>query len=132
MSRFFEFSESGVNGFTDVSDTHWALPYINNAYSRVWVNGYGDGTFHPNNPTSRAEAVTLLNRVLERVPNPETINEHKGEYIYKRLGTNRLFNDITYSHWAYYQIMEAAIEHEFELNTQGLEVWTEVSIPWLD
>jgi fimbrial isopeptide formation D2 family protein len=132
ISRFFEFIEFGENSFTDVSDNHWALAYINNAYSRVWVNGYEDGTFRPNDATTRAEAVTLLNRVLERTPNPATINEHKEDYVYERLGTTRLFNDITNTHWAYYQIIEAAIAHEFELNAQDLEVWTEISIPWLD
>jgi hypothetical protein len=76
--------------------------------------------------------VVLINRVLERNPNPATINEQKGDYLYERLGTDRLFNDITGTHWAYYQIMAAAIEHEVELNAQGLEVWTEISIPWLD
>jgi hypothetical protein len=41
----------------------------------------------------------------------------------------RLFTDITNSHWAFYQIMEAAIEHDFSVD-EDLEVWVEISIPW--
>ena len=132
MSRFFDMDENGVNNFSDVSDVHWALAYIMNASAKGWVEGFPDGTFRPSNATSRAEAVAVINRVLERVPNPETINEHLDEYVYELLGTNRLFNDITNAHWAFYHIMEAAIEHAFDLDEQNREVWTEISIPWLD
>ena len=83
------------------------------------------------NATSRAEAVTVINRVLRRIPNPTTINYHLNGYVYELLGTNRLFNDITNTHWAFYQIMEAAIEHMYKMDEQGREVWTEVSIPWI-
>ncbi len=36
------------------------------AYANGWVGGYADGTFHPNQTITRAEAVTILNRVLGR------------------------------------------------------------------
>ena len=132
MSRFWDLDDSGTNNFSDVADTHWAIAYIINASAKGWVEGFPDGTFRPGNATSRAEAVTVINRVLERVANPTTINYHLNGYVYERLDTNRLFNDITNAHWAFYNIMEAAIEHEFELDAQGREIWTEVSIPWLD
>ncbi|MCL2392466.1 MAG: S-layer homology domain-containing protein [Oscillospiraceae bacterium] len=121
MSRFFELNDNGVSDFSDVANTHWAIAYINNANNRGWVTGFADGTFRPNNATTRAEAVTLMNRVLERTPNPATIDYH--------LNDIQLFSDLTPAHWAFYQIMEAAIEHDFYLDAQGLEVWENVVLP---
>jgi len=121
MSRFFELRDSGVSAFSDVAETHWAIAYINNANNRGWVTGFEDGTFRPNNATTRAEAVTIMNRVLERTPNPATIDEH--------LNDIQLFNDLTNAHWAFYQIMEAAIEHDFYLDVNGREVWERVALP---
>jgi hypothetical protein len=123
---------NGTHNFTDVPATHWAIRYINNAHNRGWIIGFPDSTFRPNDATSRAETVTLFNRVLVRIPNPVTINEHLNDYVYQRLGTNRLFNDITNAHWAFYDIMEAAITHEFVWETATREVWSEISVPWLD
>ena len=131
MSRFFEMDETGVNNFTDVSVTHWAIAYINNAHNKGWVEGDGDGTFRPNAPTSRAEAVTIINRVLERVPNPVTINYHLANTLYELTGETQLFNDITSAHWAFFHVMEAAIEHDFDL-VDGREVWSAIQIPWLE
>ena len=122
MSRFFYITDTGTNNFTDVPTGHWATRYINNAHNRGWITGYQDGTFRPDNIITRAEAVTLINRVLGRVPNPVTIDYH--------LAGVRVFTDITPLHWAFYQIMEAAIEHEFTICDDGLEVWTYiVSLP---
>ena len=132
MSRFFEIVDNGVNNFIDVEGNHWAIRYINNAHNRGWIIGFGDGTFRPNNATTRAEAVTLLNRILERRPDPQSVRDT----LYPHLAENfdmhaGLFNDITNSHWAYYDVMEAAVEHEFEWNENDLEYWSELYIPWL-
>ena len=132
MSRFFEINENGTHSFNDVSGSHWAIMYINNAVNRGWVEGFPNGTFRPNNSTTRAEAVTLLNRVLGRIPNPVTIRAHLYEYLQYHHDKHRLFTDLTDAHWAYYQIMEAATEHDFTRDNGGLEVWSEVRIPWLD
>ena len=122
MSRFFELNINGISSFADVTISHWAFAYINNAHSRGWVTGYEDGTFRPNNETNRAEAITLINRVLSRIPNPVTIDYHLANII--------VFTDLTSAHWAFYEIMEAAIEHEFELDATGLEIWTNImSLP---
>jgi hypothetical protein len=129
MSRFFDLDENGIADFSDVDSTHWAVLYINNAHNRGWILGFPDGTFRPNNSTTRAEAVTLINRVLERVPNPVTINYQLENHLYDMIGVERLFTDITNTHWAFYQIMEAAIQHEFNTD-EGLEVWIEMYIPW--
>ena len=131
MSRFWDLYENGTHSFTDVSGTHWAIMYINNAVNRGWILGYEDGTFRPDNSTTRAEAVTLLNRVLGRIPNPVTIRAHLYEYLEYHHDKHRLFTDLTNAHWAYYQIMEAATEHDFTRDNDDLEIWSEVRIPWL-
>ena len=122
VSRFFELHEADTLTFSDVSDLHWAIAYINNAVARGWVIGFEDDTFRPNNATTRAEAVTMLNRVLVRRPNPDTVNYH--------LDGKQLFTDVNSSHWAFYDIMEAAIDHEFTLDEDELEIWSSIYIPW--
>ena len=80
---------------------------------------------------TRAEAVTLINRATDRIPNPAMIDEMLETYLYDMIGVNRLFNDIARgTHWAFHQIMEAAIEHEFYMDDDGNEIWTEMFIPW--
>ena len=125
MSRFFEMHDNGVNDFSDVSASHWAFAYINNANNRGWVTGFPEGDFRPNNQTSRAEAVTLINRVLERIPNEAAIDYHLYDYLDGQL----LFNDLTPTHWAYYQIMEAAVERIYTVDEDGNETWTYMYIP---
>ena len=125
MSRFFEMQVDGNMNFSDVSESHWAFAYINNANSRGWVTGFPEGDFRPNNATSRAEAVTLINRVLERVPNPTAINYHLDDYLDGEL----LFDDLGRTHWAYYQIMEAAVERIYEVDEDGNETWMYIYIP---
>jgi len=112
MSRFFEFA-SGNNPFPDIAG-HWAYRYINSAFNKGWIYGYPDGTFRPDSSITRAETVTIVNRVLNRQPNPATIDYHVTFY---------LFSDLSRHHWAYYQIMEAAIEHEFVYDEDGDEIW---------
>jgi len=111
MSRFFAIA-SGTHSFNDIHG-HWAYMYILSAYNHGWITGYG-GSFRPDDPITRAEAVTIINRALGRTPNPETINYHI---------SNTVFPDVTRTHWAYYHIIEAAIKHEYILDDDGLEIW---------
>lgn len=53
--------------FTDVPETHWAYEAINKFAELGIIEGYEDGTFHPDEPLTRAEAVALLNRIEERL-----------------------------------------------------------------
>jgi uncharacterized repeat protein (TIGR02543 family) len=121
MSRLLEIRTNVINNFTDVNSGHWAYRYINNASSRGWIIGYEDNSFRPDNQITRAETVTVVNRVMDRIPNPSTINYH--------LAGALIFSDLTQAHWAFYQIMEAAIEHEFHRNEQGSEIWTAIIRP---
>ncbi len=107
--RFYE-RRSGSNippkdiSFTDFDSSHWAYDSIKKAYANGYVTGYPDGSLKADNVISRAETVTIVNRMLERIPDKEYIdnNLHKLiDFIDVR--------DNTY--WAYYEIFEAANTH---------------------
>ena len=57
----------GEASFTDVESTHWAADYIYRAEANGIINGMGDGTFAPDSPLTREQAVTMLGRVYELV-----------------------------------------------------------------
>lgn len=113
LSKFSESVESDVT-FTDVSEDHWAYDIIASAAAKGWISGYSDGTFHPDGTLLRSEAVTITNRVLGRSADKNTISSAAGI---------RIFPDVDKSHWAYYDIMEATIGHEYSGSGAG-EVWT--------
>ncbi len=80
--------------FIDI-DQHWAYGAIVTAYQKHWINGYGDQTFRPNQPLTRAEAVVLLDRV------------YKWEYTRNILN----FTDLSSNHWAYESIKKASAKN---------------------
>lgn len=82
--------------FTDVKSDLWSAKYIYSAYKAKYIDGYEDNTFKPDNPITRAEAVKIINSVLDR-------NDYRNE--------KNPFGDVSQNHWAYKQILEAAIEH---------------------
>lgn len=51
-------------GFTDVQSDDWYSRYVDQGVHLEWIEGYGDETFRPNAHITRAEAVTILYRVL--------------------------------------------------------------------
>ena len=74
------------------------------AKSIGWLNGYADGTFKGDNNITRAEVVTVTNHATNRTPDED--------YINKNVSTLNKFTDLkNNSHWAYYDIMEAANTH---------------------
>ena len=66
-TRFDHFVGTAAAGvtFTDIQG-HWAQKEIEHAAAIGWVEGYSDGTFRPDQYITRAETMTLVNRVLER------------------------------------------------------------------
>lgn len=99
--------------FWDVSPGHWAAGYIEDAARHGWVVGYGDGTFQPEDEISRAEVVTIVNRLLGR----------KADQDYIASGPRGLvrFPDVSSGHWAYYDILEASNHHTASMD--GAEIW---------
>ena len=107
--RFFDAYGDGTTNvvpysvFEDVTDGYWAAEYIENAAEFGWVIGYEDGTFRPTSSITRAEVVTIVNRVLNRTADQE--------YVKDNLRYLNTFTDMGRSHWAYYAVMEAANSH---------------------
>lgn len=50
--------------FSDVSPSAWYNGYVNLAYARCAINGYGDGTFGPNDPITYGQMATIALRLL--------------------------------------------------------------------
>ena len=111
----FKAAAPGVPVFNDVPSTHWAYNDINAAAAQGWTGGYEDGSFRPGQPITRAEVVSILCRVLDRNADAEYITER---YVY----LPNTFKDINSSHWAYWNVMEAANGHEYKV-VRGAEDW---------
>ena len=108
--RFFEVCGGGnaeikeqYTKFSDVSSGYWAAEYIMDAAMRGWIYGYGDGTFRAEQNITRAEVVTIVNRLLDR-----TADE---AYIARNLRKLNTFSDMAKNHWAYLDVMESANAH---------------------
>lgn len=96
---------------------HWAEEYINRAAARGWIIGDSDGNFRPDDYITRAEAVTLINRVLERNPKLKE-NLHNSMITFT--------DNLDETAWFYIDIQEAANSHEYVRNEDGTETWTNV------
>ena len=119
--RFFDAYGDGdpaimeeYSGFWDVFPGHWAAGYIEDAARYGWVVGYGDGTFHADDEITRAEVVTIINRLLGREADQDYIADHPRGLV--------LFPDVSKDYWAYYDILEAANHHEADVSADP-EVW---------
>ncbi len=101
--------------YTDVDSSYWAIKDISYAKSIGWLNGYADGTFKGDNNITRAEVVTVVNRATNRTADKEYINAN--------LTKLNQFTDLkTNTHWAWYDILEAANEHLGIVHADG-ETW---------
>ena len=103
--------------FTDIAG-HWAEAYIRLAAGNGWIEGYPDGSFRPNQSITRAETVTMINRVLERVPSEE---DH---LLSERVMLT--FPDCKSGQWFYIAIQEATNSHTYEravTEKNGDEQW---------
>ncbi|OUQ56640.1 hypothetical protein B5E58_10470 [Tyzzerella sp. An114] len=119
-SKFSELTE-GTSTFTDVAG-HWAEDYINFAYTYGWISGYPDNTFKPNQAITRAEVMSLTNRVLQRAT-------HAGDM----LDTMRTYTDVPTTAWYYEAVQEATNTHGYERTEEIVEgrgfcyeKWTEL------
>lgn len=112
-SRFAEKATGGMT-FVDVPVSHWAYDAITTAAAYGWVNGVGNGMFEPNRSISRAEAATIVNRMLGRMADQSAVDA----------GAATQFPDVTNAHWAWYNIGEATTDHDYTVNTERTEeIW---------
>ena len=101
-ARFDSGKAEENSGFTDISG-HWAEKEIERAATLGWVSGYTDGSFHPDAPITRAEAMTLINRVLCRMP------ETKADL----LDSMTKWPDNQPGAWYYLAVQEATNSHTY-------------------
>ena len=101
--------------FSDVPEGYWGYEALKNAVHRGWLEGYPDGSIKPENNITRTEAILVLNRMLDRSPDKNAINN---------AGRILQYLDVPYGYWAYYDIMEASVPHEHSAAEDGSEVWT--------
>lgn len=113
IAESFEALTWGLSPYNDVDGGHWAFRYIVSSAAKGWISGYPDGTFRPNSFISRAEAVTIVNRLLERRPDKDYIDTHKPEL--------KPFTDLKPSYWAYYEIYEAVDGHDYNRSFTDIE-----------
>lgn len=110
----------GDKTFIDVSADHWAYDSIKKAAKAGWISGYPDGTFKPDQPITRAEVVTITNRMLNRYADEDYVESHREKIIN--------YIDLDNTHWAYYPVVEATNGHEFKRKSNGKdELWLEIT-----
>ena len=117
--RFFEVTYAGEDKFSDIAD-HWAADYINKAAEAAIIAGFQDGTFRPNTYITRAQAMTIFNRVLGRAPEKDHLLN----------GMITWPDNMDTSAWYYATMQEATNSHEYEKVTADdgtvYEVWTKL------
>ena len=116
IAMFAELNKDS-EGFKDIAG-HWAEAYIKLAAGNGWIAGYPDGTFRPDQDITRAETMTMINRVLERVPSTE-----KHLLAYEVMLT---FPDNQPGDWYYIAVQEATNSHTYEryaTEKNGDEQW---------
>lgn len=104
MQRFGSLKLNENVIFSDVDANHWAKAYVGACKDAGLINGYEDGTFRPSNNITRAEAVTILNRISNRVANTKAIDNYIKE-------NGIPFTDLSKNSWYFYEVMEAAFRH---------------------
>lgn len=111
--RFANVSADVTNPFTDISTNDWFYSAVTSAVSYGWINGYGDGSFRPQATITRAEVVTIVNRMLNRTADRNFVDSN----------ATAQFDDVPNTYWAYYNIMEATIAHDHSIDNDGVESW---------
>lgn len=116
-ARFDSNGDKTTAKFSDIA-THWAKDEISIAYNNGWITGYPNGTFGPQRDITRAETMTLVNRVLNRLPETEE---------------DLLPNMVTWTDnadknaWYYLAVQEATNSHYYKFKTNSkYEKWTEL------
>lgn len=115
-ARFDKTEDVAAASFGDVA-MHWAKPEISVAANNGWINGCTDGTFHPDSKITRAEAMAMINRVLQRLP------ESKADLLD---GMIQWSDNADTSKWYYLAVQEATNSHYYELKANQHEKWTKL------
>ena len=115
-ARFDTGKSNGSRTFSDI-EGHWAKAYIERAAELGWISGFQDGTFRPDAYITRAQAVTMINRMLNRVP------EDPSDLL---PGMN-VWPDCRPGDWFYLAIQEATNSHDHRHKADSYETWTSLN-----
>ena len=115
-ARFDTGKSSGEQTFSDIQG-HWAEKYIERAAELGWIKGFEDGTFRPDAYITRAQAMTMINRVLNRIPEDES----------DLLPGMNVWPDCNPGDWFYLAVQEATNSHDFEHKAGNYETWTSLN-----
>lgn len=115
-SRFDRSNVEIKSDFNDISG-HWAEKEIRRAASLGWIKGYADGSFKPDQNITRAEAASMINRMLHRLP--ETADDLLDGMIQ--------WPDNQPSDWYYINMQEATNSHDFKQKGEINEYWTKLT-----
>lgn len=116
-AQFDNSSTGEKSGLYDING-HWGEKYIDSAFELGWVSGYPDNTFKPDKYISRAEAMTLINNVLNR----HVRSEEDLVYNMKEWPDN-----MDRTEWYYYPVQEATNSHIYERKEDGVnEKWNSI------
>ena len=111
-ARFDTGKSSGTQTFSDIKG-HWAQSYIERAAELGWIKGFEDGTFRPNDCITRAQAMTMINRVLNRIP----------EDTSDLLDDMNVWPDCNPGDWFYLAVQEATNSHNYKHKAGNYETW---------
>ena len=116
-ARFDNDGDKTAAKFSDIAN-HWAKDEISIAYNNGWITGYPDGTFGPQRDITRAETMTLVNRILNRQPETED----------DLLPNMTVWTDnANPKAWYYLAVQEATNSHYYKFKTNSqYEKWTEL------
>ena len=115
-ARFDTGKSSGEQTFSDIQG-HWAEKYIQRAAELGWIKGFEDGTFRPDTYITRAQAMTMINRVLNRIPEDES----------DLLPGMNVWPDCNPGDWFYLAVQEATNSHDFKHKAGSYETWTRLT-----
>lgn len=115
-ARFSTRTVENSGSFSDISG-HWAENEIERAAAFGWISGYPDGTFRPDARITRAEAMTMINRVLCRMPQSAD----------DLLNNMTVWPDNHPTDWHYLAVQEATNSHDFDRKGEVNEKWTKLT-----
>ena len=112
-TRFAKVVSTVENPFSDINAQDWYYTAVTTAASYDWVTGMGDGTFRPYDVITRAQAATIINRMLGAAADRAFVDKY----------VPNPYKDVSTTHWAYYQIIEASVAHDHGYDAEGVEIW---------
>lgn len=120
MAAGFADLQEGDKTFSDLDSSHWAYDVVRKAASAGWISGYPDGSFKADNPITRAEVVTITNKMLNRKADQNFVDRNLDKLL--------SFIDLNKDYWAYYPIMEATNGHDYIRSSNKVdEKWQDVT-----